>query len=227
MQGTASEYWGARAAEYDDFIRRVVPRYDELTTRLLESLPPSSANVLELGCGTGNVSLRLVDALPGARFTFVDAAPEMVDVVRARVESVAPELAARSRFVVARFESLPAQTAAYDLVVASLSLHHVAELAPVYGWIGRSLRQGGELRNADGIRAGSPAEHARNLARWESFWQGRLSEDEIASVKEHITQHDHYETLADHWRMQADAGLGDSDCLWRDGVFALLSARRT
>ena len=25
---TAPEYWGARAAEYDDLIRRVVPRYE-------------------------------------------------------------------------------------------------------------------------------------------------------------------------------------------------------
>jgi SAM-dependent methyltransferase len=143
---TAQAYWGARAAEYDDFIRRVVPRYDEMMERLLEGVPRTAVSVLELGCGTGNLSQRLVALVPGARFTFVDAAPEMAAAVRARLQAVAPAAAARSTFVVTTFEEFEPEPGAFDLVVAGLSLHHVADLGPVYRSIGRSLRPGGFLR---------------------------------------------------------------------------------
>ena len=83
---TASAYWGAKAAEYDDFIRRVVPRYDEMTERLLECLPPAPARVLELGCGTGNLSLRLCNTFRDAELTFVDDRPNPASFQAYRLE---------------------------------------------------------------------------------------------------------------------------------------------
>jgi len=41
------------AESYDSLIRRAVPRYDEMTSRLLDYLPRDPQKVLELGCGTG------------------------------------------------------------------------------------------------------------------------------------------------------------------------------
>jgi tRNA (cmo5U34)-methyltransferase len=224
---TAQAYWGARAAEYDDFIRRVVPRYDEMMERLLEGVPRTAVSVLELGCGTGNLSQRLVALVPGARFTFVDAAPEMAAAVRARLQAVAPAAAARSTFVVTTFEEFEPEPGAFDLVVAGLSLHHVADLGPVYRSIGRSLRPGGFFRSCDGVRAASAAQHGIERTRWEAFWRegSRLSDEEIASVTEHVARHDHYEPLADHFRMLEEAGLHAPDCLWRDGMFAVIAAQ--
>lgn len=226
MSDTAQAYWGARAAEYDDFIRRVVPRYDEMLDRLLEGVATSVTSVLELGCGTGNLSLRLVRHAPGARFTFVDASPEMVATVRARLEAEVPEAAARSTFVVETFENLRPEPGVHDLVVACLSLHHVADLEPVYAALSVGMARGGRFRSCDGVRAAGPAQHALERARWDAWWRegGRLSAEEIASVTDHVARHDHYETLEDHFRMLSAAGLVGPDCLWRDGMFAVIAA---
>src|SRR5688572_25648162 len=78
-------YWGAHAQEYNEFIVRVVPRYEEMMDRMLEYAPANARHVLELGTGTGNLSLRLAARWPDARFVFVDGAPEMLDVTRMRV----------------------------------------------------------------------------------------------------------------------------------------------
>jgi tRNA (cmo5U34)-methyltransferase len=223
---TAPDYWGSMAAEYDGFIRRVVPRYDEMITRLLEALPPSPEGVLELGCGTGNLSLELAGALPAARFTFVDAAPEMLEITRARVQSAAPVVAERAYFVTARFEDLQLESAPGDLVVASLSLHHVAHLEPIYRAISAWLRPGGAFRCVDGMRAAAKQLHSLHTQRWHDYWRqpGNLSEEEIASVADHVARHDHYWSIEEHFQMLDRAGFVAPDCIWRDGLFAILTA---
>jgi ubiquinone/menaquinone biosynthesis C-methylase UbiE len=223
---TAFEYWGAKAEEYESFIRRVVPRYDELMTRLLESMPAAPGRVLELGCGTGNLSARLARLAPAASFTFVDAAPEMLEITRARLKEAAPAVASRSRFLAMRFEDLEPDSASGDLVVAGLSLHHVPDLEPVYRTIRAWLRPGGAFRCSDGFRAAAAPMHDLHMARWLAYWQepGNLSADEIASVSDHVERHDHYRPLEEHFRMLERAGFASADCIWRDGLFAVLTA---
>jgi ubiquinone/menaquinone biosynthesis C-methylase UbiE len=223
---TAPDYWGSKAAEYDSLIRRVVPRYDEMIGRLLEALPPSPEGVLELGCGTGNLSLELARTLPTARFTFVDAAPEMLEVTRSRLVREAPEVAARAHFVAARFEDLQLDSPPGDLVIASLSLHHVADLEPVYRAISAWLRPGGAIRCVDGVRGAAKHVQSLHLQRWLAFWRepGNLAEDEITSVADHVARHDHYWSIEEHFQMLERAGFVCADCIWRDGLFAILTA---
>lgn len=225
---TAVEFWGEHATRYDDFIRRIVPRYDEMTERLLESLPADVERVLELGCGTGNLSLLLAERLPSASFTFVDAAPEMLEIARGRLRAAHPEVEARASFLKASFESYRPEPTTFDLAVSSLSLHHVRDLAPVYAAIGRSLASGGHIRITDGVLAALPEQQRLNLDRWERFWRegGRVSEEEIAEVLDHLVLHDHYVPLEEHFRMLRAAGFVRCDCIWRDGLFAVMSAVR-
>lgn len=223
---TAEAYWGAKAAEYDDFIRRVVPHYDAQLDALFACLPQDAARVLELGCGTGNVSLRLAGRWPDAQFTFVDAAPEMTGLTRARLAASWPDTARRARFLTARFEELQLEPAFYDLAVAALSLHHVRDIATVYPRLAAGLARHGQLVMLDGVRGASATQHELHMARWAAYWDGRLSEAERADVVEHIRQHDHYRTLAEHFTLLHRAGCTDADCVWRDGLFALVTARR-
>src|SRR5712671_36129 len=67
----ASEYFGSMVESYDSLIRRAVPRYDEMTARLLDYTPREAESVLELGCGTGNLSLGLARRYPAASLTLV------------------------------------------------------------------------------------------------------------------------------------------------------------
>lgn len=226
---TASEYWGRKVAEYDDFIRRVVPRYDELMDRLIDAVPTTSRRVLELGCGTGTLSLRLVQTLPDACFTFLDASPEMLATTRARVEQVAPGALDRCVFMEARFEDIDEATGRWDLVVASLSIHHMQSPEPLYRALAGVLEPGGALRMSDGVRAAAEDRHDAHMRVWETFWRqpGNLSEQEIESVLDHVRRHDHYQSLVDHFDWLRAAGFHRCDCLWRDGLFALMVADRT
>ena len=219
-------YWGARAAEYNEFIVRVVPHYTEMLTRLLEYVPAAAARVLELGTGTGNVSLKLAARWPDARFTFVDAAPEMLHVTRQRLRSEAPDVAERASFLALRFEELQLEPRSVDVAVASLSLHHVENVGAVYTRIAPALAGGGRLIMLDGVRGETNVEQAVHSARWHAYWHapGNLSDEEIRDVAEHVERHDHYRSLNEHFDLLESAGFAYADCVWRDGLFALLTA---
>ena len=226
MTTTASAYFGSMIEEYDSLVRRAVPRYAEMTERLVDYLPPDPARVLELGCGTGNLSLHLAERFPAAAITFVDASPEMVELTHARLAGAHPEVAERGRFMVARFEELAVEEDAYDLVTSAISLHHVVDKGALFRAIRRMLAPGGTFRFADQMWGATEANAALNWRRWLEFCRqpGNCTEEEIASLLDHAAAHDHYQPVAEHLRLLEDAGFQHVDCVWRSWMWGIVTA---
>jgi tRNA (cmo5U34)-methyltransferase len=219
----AIAWWRERVAHYDEFIRRVVPDYDGMIERLLDALPPAR-RVLELGCGTGTLSLRLARRDATADFTFVDASAEMLAMTRARLEAAHADIARRARFIEAYFETMPIEADSADLIVSSLAIHHVEDKAALFRRLRVVLAPGGSLRFVDGLAGASPFDHARIWASYVGHWNGRCTEDEIRELLVHSRQHDHYITLREHFALLEAAGFEACDCIWRDGLWTLVTA---
>ena len=222
---TAAGYFGAMADSYDDFIRRAVPRYEEMSARLVDYLPATATRILELGCGTGNLSLRLAARYPHAQLTLVDASDEMISTTRARLASAHPR--ADVQFITGLFEHLGLAPASFDLVTSSISLHHVVAKAPLYGDIFAALAPGGSLRFSDQLR-GCGSNHELNWQRWLDHCRepGNCSPADIQSLLDHAAAHDHYTPLPDHFAMLAAAGFVDLDCVWRNWIWGIVTAEK-
>jgi hypothetical protein len=82
---------------------------------------------------------------------------------------------------------------------------------------------------ADGIRAATEGHHDAQMEDWRAYWQrpGGLTASETESVLDHVTRHDHYFTLEQHFGWLRNAGFEACDCIWRAGVFGVLSANRS
>lgn len=223
---SASDYFGSMVESYDSLIRRCVPRYEEMLERLVGYLPRSASSVLELGCGTGNLSLALAARYPGARLTFVDAAPEMIELTRARLAERHSEDAARFSFICDRFESLGADAGAFDLVTSSISLHHVEGKAKLYARVRSLVSDGGTFRFSDQLRGETPEIHAVNWERWLEFCraEGNCTAEEIDGLLEHAAAHDHYTPLSEHFRLLRAAGFTKLDCVWRNWIWGIVVA---
>jgi len=121
-------------------------------------------HVLEVGCGTGTVTARLV-AL-GARVTALDQSPEMLEQARARLaEQPASEGSVEwQERTAAEIDGFPA--ASFDAAVVSLCFSDMAksERAYVLHELARVLRPGGVLAVADELKPRGRAARALALA---------------------------------------------------------------
>jgi SAM-dependent methyltransferase len=117
------------------------------------------ADVLDLGCGTGQISIRL--ASRGANVLGVDVSPAMASRLRAEaLRRGLPSLTVLTMPV----EDLDLPPASVGLIVSSYALHHLRDpdkaklVTAAYGW----LRPGGRLVIADMMfgRGGSSRDRA-------------------------------------------------------------------
>jgi tRNA (cmo5U34)-methyltransferase len=131
LPSSAAGYFGSMSESYDSLIHRAVPRYDEMIARLLDYLPREPQRILELGCGTGNLSLQLVKSFPLAELSLVDASSEMIALLQSRIGESTSTSTARVSYVEARFEELDLPAHSFDLVMSSISLHHVEDKAAI------------------------------------------------------------------------------------------------
>jgi SAM-dependent methyltransferase len=141
-----------------------------------ERLPnlPELCRAADLGCGPGDIALRLARGHPGWRVDGLDGAAAMLShAARALARS---GLSERVRFVHARLPETGLEPHAYDLVISNSLLHHLPE--PLVLW--RSVcdlgRPGSAVMVMDLCRPESPSE-ARRLVETHS-------PDEPAVLKE-------------------------------------------
>lgn len=128
-----------------------------------EAAPEPGREVLEIGCGTGAVTARLLER--GARVTALDQSPEMMEQARRRVAGCTSGEMIWLERTAAEIDALPA--AAFDSVVLSLCLSEMsaAERGFVLAQARVRLRSGGRLVAADEVRARGLARPLQMLGR--------------------------------------------------------------
>lgn len=137
--------WTAVAGAWDARRRHVERMKSDLTRQLVAALRLSAGErVLELGAGTGELALRLADEVgPAGRVLVTDAAPGMVDLIRA---TAGGRQQIEVGLVDATDTGLPA--ASYDAVAFRMGLMLLAEPARALAECRRVLRAGGRVAAA-------------------------------------------------------------------------------
>ena len=147
------ERLAVRDADFAAYARRV-----STVAGMAEFLGPlEGRDVLELGCGLGELSTVL--ARSGARLTALDLSPGSIRVARRRAEQHG--VADQIRFVVAPGERLPFPDECFDVAVGKAVLHHLdASLAAPE--LHRVLRRGGRAAFAEPLATNPLVEFARD-----------------------------------------------------------------
>ena len=134
----------AKAAAWDEDPFKVKLANDISATIMREIAPTKDMNVLDYGCGSGLVTLRLQPFVKS--ITGMDSSGGMLEVLRSKVERQ------NLKNVHIRFMDLEQCTEANDafhLIVSSMTLHHIEEPARLLKRFYDLLLPGGILGIAD------------------------------------------------------------------------------
>jgi ubiquinone/menaquinone biosynthesis C-methylase UbiE len=144
-----------RWAPYYDFVTNLLSfgqsnRLRKLTIDV--SLIKPGESLLDVGCGTGNVTIPGKQRVgPTGKAAGIDASPEMIAVAQQKAHRKNLEI----DFRVGAVETLPFPDASFDVVTASLMIHHLPSddlQRRAFAEIYRVLKPGGRFLIADMIR---------------------------------------------------------------------------
>ena len=142
-------------ADFDEantlFTERFLARFSDL---------PARGRLADLGCGPGDITIRLARALPGWELTGLDAGPNMLKQAGRRLAD--PSLAQRVRFRLAYLPDPELHSAEWDAVVSNSLLHHLPRPAVLWDSIVQLGAPGAAVQVMDLMRPDSE-DHAQRL----------------------------------------------------------------
>ncbi len=152
MNTNADADWRGWLARWDAQQQRHIPDREERFTAIVEALEAftgSSPRVLDLGCGPGSLSARVLQRMSGATVVAVDADPVLLAIGRGALGGNG-----RLTFVDADLragwtDAIP--PGPYDAVVSTTALHWLGldQLVRLYRTLGAVLRPGGIFLDGD------------------------------------------------------------------------------
>lgn len=247
-----STAWATKwQSSWDRLEERYVPDREAKLNALVdvvEAMAESNCTVLDLACGTGSVTLRLLARLPHARAIALDVDPVLLTIASAtfsddgRVRVVRSDLRTEGWF-----ESVQEQR--FDAVLTATALHWLSEgvVRRLYSDLSRLIRPGGVLAHLEQMPLLELPRLGRGLAElarkhhhdehqtdWDAWWDSAARDPVLRpAVAERNEVFDgnypveEFSPPAD-WHIEAlrDAGFAEAGVVWRAGSAAVVAAVR-
>ena len=203
----------------------------ELITAAAAAVTPRARDVLDVGCGAGNYTLKLLEKLPaGANVTLIDLSRPMLDraVERAgnvmRPGVVVTPLQGDIRELAPRFDAN-----SFDVIVAAAVLHHLRsedEWESVFASFHRALRPGGSVWIADLVTHSIEPVQQLMWRRYGEYLAGLKDERYRDEVLAYVEKEDTPRPLVWQLDLLRRVGFSQVEVLHKNGCFAAFGAVR-
>jgi trans-aconitate methyltransferase len=131
-------------------------------SRFLENFPriPARGRMADLGCGPGDITVRMAQAFPGWDVTGLDAGENMLKRATERLEG--ESVAERVRFRLSYLPDASLENGAWNALISNSLLHHLPDPQALWGSIASLAAPGAAVQVMDLARPDSE-EEARRL----------------------------------------------------------------
>lgn len=223
---TVLQNFEQKASEYDSFMLKCVPNYNEMIEYLVNNIPFNSndkLSICDLGSGTGNVTKLLLETFPNATINCIDISPMMVDMAKAKLNND------DIKYEIADFYEYEFSEK-YDIITSSLALHHLVtddDKKMFYKKIYNALNDGGLFYNADVVIAASETTEDKIMELWKQWLRRYHSEEDLMEmVVNRYYEEDRPTTIVNHLNWLQEIGFKDVDVIWRKAKGAVFGGHK-
>lgn len=202
----------------------------ELIAQAAAATTPQATELLDIGCGAGNYSLKLLEVLPALNVTLVDLSQPMLDRAVERITAVFEKTAVSPSTVTpiqSDMRTLALGEQKFDIIVAAAVLHHLrgeAEWLALFQKLHSSLREGGSLWIFDLITHEITAVHTLMWKRYGQYLTDLKDEAYRDHVFAYIEKEDTPRSLIFQLDVLRQAGFTTVDVLHKNAAFAAFGA---
>ncbi len=196
----------------------------ELIAAAAARVTPHATAFVDVGCGAGNYSLKLLERLPGMDVTLIDLSRPMLD--RA-LERLVPATKSRVRAIQGDIRDIDLGESTCDVIVAAAVLHHLREASEwqgVFAKFYRALRPGGSLWISDLVEHSDPRIHALMWDRYGDYLARAKDEAYRDHVFAYIAKEDSPRPLLFQLDLLRAAGFSGVEILHKNSVYAAFGA---
>ena len=198
----------------------------ELVSSAAAVTTPGARAVLDVGCGAGNYTLKLLQKLPNLDATLADLSPNMVE--RA-VQRVSAATSGKVTPVVGDVREVAFEERSFDVILAAAVLHHLrsdAEWEAVFSRFHDLLRPGGSVWIADFITHDLPGVAGMMWERYGAYLEGLGGNEYREKVFAYVEQEDTPKSLLFQTEMLKKVGFTRVEVLHKNTCFAAFGAAR-
>jgi len=200
------------------------PLVMDLIVRAAAATTPAATHVLDIGCGAGNYTLKLLQRLPNLNATLVDLSRPMLDraIQRVRMSTTGTVTALQ-----ADIRALSLGEAQFDIILAAAVFHHLRdddEWHAMFAKCHAALRPGGSFWISDMIEHATPAIQAVMWQRYGEYLVELRGEAYRDHVFAYIEQEDTPRPLLFQVDLLRAVGFNAVEILHKNGCFAAFGA---
>ena len=200
------------------------PLMMELAIQAAAATTPQAGHLLDVGCGAGNYSIKLLQAIPNLDVTLVDLSKPMLDRAVERIRAVSTGTIKTFQEDIRTLVFEPKQ---FDIILAAAVLHHLREVTEwrsVFSKFYQTLKPGGSIWIVDLITHSNPTVQS---LMWEQYGQYLASLKDEAyrdHVFAYIEREDSPRSLSFQLDLLRDVGFDDGTILHKVNCFAAFGA---
>jgi tRNA (cmo5U34)-methyltransferase len=187
---------------------------------------PHARHVLDVGCGAGNYTLKLLESLPNLDVTLIDLSQPML--VRA-TERVSQATAGIIKATQGDFRDVELPESEFDIVLAAAVFHHLRtdqEWRDVFTAFHRTLRPGGSMWVFDLVESSIPAVQLLMQRQYGDFLTRLKDENYRDHVFAYVEKEDTPRPLLFQLDLLRQVGFAQVEVLHKNVCFAAFGAMK-